>query len=867
MAALLASLLGGACDGPTSVAVIPVGEKQVSSSDAGASMTLGAADSAAPLPVVTQVTLQVAGLVGSGLVLNVGPAEQYAVRADGSYTIPLTTPATDIALQVFTQPSAPLQTCELARLDRESFSLTCATRTYHVGGTVEGLTGQGLVLTSQTGESHAISASGSFQLDTVLPDGAAYAVSVGGSITGPAQACAISNGAGSVHGADVDDIVVTCALRSFFLSATVLGLKESGLTLKLGDGSIMPVAAAGTFTYPSALPDGFQYNIDIAQQPTGGAQRCYVQNGSGKIAGADSLVQVVCDVLGGLRISEVGACPYANSSCWFELINVNANHMPEQLSLYRVRTPAIADRAYHSEHTFDLPSMQIPYLGRVVVQAFTTTALPDGDVLVHTSDGSLLPWWNAGGFVELLSDSRTTDFVRFGDNTMEPTTGGAWLADATGTAAPALQTGNDGFGDSLAHRETFNVTNSPSAWAVHAFSTPGGVNDVTSDVDADADGIPDTAEVRGATFAGIDVYAMGARLGQRDVFVEVDRMDSSDAAVIPRKEALDKLVSVFKNRGIFAHYDVGSLFSPSFDPANYNLGGGNVVPFSKGVSLGNPGAGMADLYAIKAPNMAVARRSFFYYQLFAWSQQADGSPGSSGVGELPGNDSTITLGGYQPGLSAANAIQRNLLINYQAATMMHELGHNLGLRHGGSDQINRKPNYVSVMNYLYSPLGLPTIGVAEGDRYDLFESCSLISIVQLTNAPTGDVGKFVLDYSDGLSADLDETHLLETGGLGRHNSVDVDYNCNRKVDAPYGLDLNGDGAQNVLVDSDDWASLSFIFRRTWAGTENGSALRLLSPSLGSHDVGSADARRNTDEPCGQLDPALMLSMSEPASSP
>ena len=32
---------------------------------------------------------------------------------------------------------------------------------------------------------------------------------------------------------------------------------------------------------------------------------------------------------------------------------------------------------------------------------------------------------------------------------------------------------------------------------------------------------------------------------------------------------------------------------------------------------------------------------------------------------------------------------------------MHELGHNLGLKHGGSDHLNCKPNYLSVMNYAF----------------------------------------------------------------------------------------------------------------------------------------------------------------------
>ena len=46
-------------------------------------------------------------------------------------------------------------------------------------------------------------------------------------------------------------------------------------------------------------------------------------------------------------------------------------------------------------------------------------------------------------------------------------------------------------------------------------------------------------------------------------------------------------------------------------------------------------------------------------------------------------------------------------ISQQAGTFVHELGHNLNLRHGGQDNVNRKPNYISVMNYAFQLGGIP----------------------------------------------------------------------------------------------------------------------------------------------------------------
>ena len=72
----------------------------------------------------------------------------------------------------------------------------------------------------------------------------------------------------------------------------------------------------------------------------------------------------------------------------------------------------------------------------------------------------------------------------------------------------------------------------------------------------------------------------------------------------------------------------------------------------------------------------------------------------------------------------------------QAGTFMHELGHNLGLRHGGGDDVNYKPNFLSIMNYFFQMNGL-----YKNKRWGL------------------------LNYSQFTIKDLDETSLNEKNGL------------------------------------------------------------------------------------------------------
>ncbi len=78
---------------------------------------------------------------------------------------------------------------------------------YAIGGTVSGLSGT-LVLQNNGGDDLTITADGPFTFATALADGAAYAVTV---LTQPAgQTCTLTNGTGTISGANVTDVAAGC---------------------------------------------------------------------------------------------------------------------------------------------------------------------------------------------------------------------------------------------------------------------------------------------------------------------------------------------------------------------------------------------------------------------------------------------------------------------------------------------------------------------------------------------------------------------------------------------------------------------------------------------------------------------------------
>jgi len=148
-------------------------------------------------------------------------------------------------------------------------------------------------LNSDFGGDLAVSASGSFTFGTRLPDGSTFNVGVKNQPTSSlAQNCQVANGTGTIAGANVMNVTVTCG-SGYTVGGTVSGLVGSGLTLAIctlvhnGPGLHLPicndlkqVSADGTYTLDTVYPAGYSGGdyVSITQQPSSPTQNCAISN-------------------------------------------------------------------------------------------------------------------------------------------------------------------------------------------------------------------------------------------------------------------------------------------------------------------------------------------------------------------------------------------------------------------------------------------------------------------------------------------------------------------------------------------------------------------------------------------------------------
>ena len=302
------------------------------------------------------------------------------------------------------------------------------------------------------------------------------------------------------------------------------------------------------------------------------------------------------------------------------------------------------------------------------------------------------------------------------------------------------------------------------------------------------------------------------------------------------------------------------------------FGGGNAVAVAQ-FSPGLTGA----FYAIKNGNFDPARRAVFRYCLLAgntgtstgvntattlndtgqtwlaneWATGTVTITGGTGAGQratiaqntatqltvtqtwnpIPDNTSNyrIVVTGGQAEIGGNDFIE----YLHDSGTIMHEFGHTLGLRHGGNENANCKPNYISVMNY-DNQSGVGRVGGGQIIDY----SPPRTNMIPASNPPQFQRGTTPLPI-------LVETSVFETTILDSNDPVNLfvfvnllglkvpsplnqnpDYNANSIIPDifpfPLNIDTVGQNGQpagcanndfKVLTGGfDDWRNIALSFR-------------------------------------------------------
>src|SRR6202043_1922650 len=165
--------------------------------------------------------------------------------------------------------------------------------TYTLGGTVSGLAGSGLVLQNNgvaTGSTIARAANGTYPNLTgdSLANGTAYDVTVKTQPTNPSQTCVVTNGMGTIGGANITNIAVTCTTNAdrFVYVANGGSNNISAYAINAASGAVTAISGspfpAGSVPYSITIdPSGkFAY---VANQGNGDVSAFAINGSSGAL--------------------------------------------------------------------------------------------------------------------------------------------------------------------------------------------------------------------------------------------------------------------------------------------------------------------------------------------------------------------------------------------------------------------------------------------------------------------------------------------------------------------------------------------------------------------------------------------------------
>ena len=253
-------------------------------------------------PVMYSIGGSVIGLAGSGLILQNNNGDDLTISANGSFIFPTAMfDTTSYSVNVVQQPTNLSQTCvvnsgsgTLVGANITNVQVVCTSESYVVTAYVTGLAGAGLVLQNNSGDNKIVMADGPVNF-TSQSDGSNYNISIFSNPENLSQTCAVSNGGGTITGANVNTVNVTCTTNQYLISTTVVGLNGDGLILQNNGLDDLTVISDGSYSFTSSLADGSVYEVSILAQPENLSQTCVVNNGSGTLSGADiNNIQIDC---------------------------------------------------------------------------------------------------------------------------------------------------------------------------------------------------------------------------------------------------------------------------------------------------------------------------------------------------------------------------------------------------------------------------------------------------------------------------------------------------------------------------------------------------------------------------------------------
>ena len=367
--------------------------------------------------------------------------------------------------------------------------------------------------------------------------------------------------------------------------------------------------------------------------------------------------------------------------------------------------------------------------------------------------------------------------------------------------------------------------------------------------DSDGDALLDGWELLGQSFSDgtfLDLAGMGAHPCRKDVFLEIDWEQTVPAGA----DAVQMLVNAYREHGIHLHVDTGQWG-----------GGGDQAA-----------VGQYDGVTSAREAESDPHRLWTFHYVFIKERDPGGTSGwccSTNINiKVDPGDSDLTL----------------------AQEIIHELGHSVGLGHGGRDErdtqmrdgrfihysghwdsVNFKPNYISSMNYGYYPpaywdpnrqtfvnyLGYSEAALGDLDENHLDERPGSAFAEALADYPAPP-GLSVMFFYSCLDPDDDEIYLMVSdgertlartpGGLWQMADLPVhadgiDWNCDGEIDADVAANINGNGTRT-------WRPAAWPDpEQTFVGREDYGMIPWMNNCPGLDSYGAAYLEAADNPPC------------------